>query len=246
MVYEETKGDIEPFLKLYRLSRAKGMGVNQVVNVLEIANEDLPDIQCRYERLKREVSTLEFNKQQSRKAMAYFNNQIETQRKALTSYRVSIRERRQIENLNNEKARLEALVTQFKSNNEEYVKIKQAAYQEVKSLLTDSKVLLKFAAFSVIESLRSNSELCNFVIYDISNNIPISYGSNYPSLTLSGRQQQQQSFNDSYTALILDEAEKLYNKLTTELTNRVMAAAASSRISSLPSQGHNNNQKPTY
>jgi hypothetical protein len=41
----------------------------------------------------------------------------------------------------------------------------------------------------------------------------------------SGRQQQQQSFNDIYTALILEEAEKLYNKLTTELTNRVMAAA---------------------
>ena len=27
MVYEETKGDIEPFLKLYRLSKAKGMSV---------------------------------------------------------------------------------------------------------------------------------------------------------------------------------------------------------------------------
>jgi hypothetical protein len=100
---------------------------------------------------KREASTLEFNKDQSHKAMAYFNNQIEMKSKALTSYRVSsIRERRQIENLNNEKARLEALVTQFKSNNEEYLKIKQAAYQEVKSLLTDSKILLKFAAFSVI------------------------------------------------------------------------------------------------
>ena len=42
---------------------------------------------------------------------------------------------------------------------------------------------------------------------------------------LSRRQQQQQSFNDSYTALILEEAEKLYNKLTTELTNRDMVAA---------------------
>jgi hypothetical protein len=38
---------------------------------------------------------------------------------------------------------------------------------------------------------------------------------------------QQQSFNDSYTALTLEEAEKLYNKLTTELTNRIMAAAES-------------------
>ena len=72
-----------------------------------------------------------------------------------------------------------------------------------------------------------NSELCNFIIYDNpNNNTAISYGSNYPSLMLSGQQQhQQQSFNDIYTALILEEAEKLYNKLITELTNKAMAAA---------------------
>ena len=80
---------------------------------------------------------------------------------------------------------------------------------------------MEFATLWIIESLRENPELCNFVIYYISNNTAISYGPNYPSLMLSGRQQQQQSFNDIYTALILEEAEKLYNKLTTELTNRV-------------------------
>ncbi len=61
---------------------------------------------------------------------------------------------------------------------------------------------------------------------------------------MTGRQQQhqQQSFNDTYTALILEEAEKIYNMLTTELTNRVIAAAAI-RASSLPLSGNNNNQK---
>jgi phosphoribosyl-ATP pyrophosphohydrolase len=227
MVYEEVKGDITPFLKLYRLSKSKGRSVKQVVDALAIANNDLPDIQCRYERLKREVSTLEFNKQQSHIALTYFNNKIETQRKALTSYRISyIRERRVIENLCNEKVRLEALVTGFKNSNEEYLKIKQAAYEEVKSVLTDSKLLLKFATLSVIESLRSNPELYNFVMYDHSNNTTIPYRPNYPSLV---SEQHQQSFNDSYTALILEEAEKLYNKLTTELTNRVIAAAADIR-----------------
>jgi hypothetical protein len=50
-----------------------------------------------------------------------------------------------------------------------------------------------------------------------------------------GQQNQQQSFNDSYTALILEESEKLYNKLTTELTNRVIAATAATIMeSSLP------------
>jgi hypothetical protein len=100
----------------------------------------------------------------------------------------------------------------------------QTAEEKVKDVLMDSKLILKFATFSVIESLRSNPELYNFVSYSISNNTTISYGSNYPSLMLSGRQQHQQSFNDSYTALILEEAETLYNKLITELTNRAIAA----------------------
>jgi hypothetical protein len=129
-----------------------------------------------------------------------------------------ILERREIRKLYNEKARIENLVTHFKNNNEEYLdKIKQAAYEEVKSVLTDSKLLLKFAIFSVIESLRSNPELYNFISYSTSvKTSATTYGSNYLSL-ISERQQQEQSFNDSYTALILEEAEKLYNKLTTEL-----------------------------
>jgi hypothetical protein len=57
------------------------MGIKQVVDVLAIATNDLPDIQCRYERLKREVNTLEFNKQQSHIALSYFNNQIEMKAK---------------------------------------------------------------------------------------------------------------------------------------------------------------------
>ena len=41
---------------------------------------------------------------------------------------------------------------------------------------------------------------------------------------LSGQQHQQQSFNDSYTTLILEESEKIYNELITELTNRAIGA----------------------
>ena len=89
-----------------------------------------------------------------------------------------------------------------------------------------------------------NSELYNFVIHDNSNNNNIIYGSNYHSLMLSERQQQQQqSFNDSYTALISEEAEKLYNKLMTELTNRVISAV---RATSLPSLTNNNEQTLTH
>ena len=105
------------------------------------------------------------------------------------------------------------------------------------SVLTNGKLLLQFAIASAIESLRRNPELCNFIIYDISNNATISYGSDYPSLVLSGRQYQQ-SFNDTYTALLLEEAEKLYNELTTKLTNEIIASTATMKTttSSLPLQ----------
>ena len=91
----------------------------------------------------------------------------------------------------------------------------------MKSVLTNGKLLLLFGTIPVIESVRTNAKLYNFVIYDISttnNTITTSYKSNSLSLMLSGLQQHQQSFNDSHTALILEEAEKLYNDLTTKLT----------------------------
>jgi hypothetical protein len=103
----------------------------------------------------------------------------------------------------------------------------------VKSALNDVKILLKFATLSVIESLRINPKLYNFVFYDISNNnnTNASYVSNYFSLISS--EQHQRSFNDSYTSLILEEAEKLYNMFITKLTNTVVAASADMRASLL-------------
>jgi len=245
MVYEELRGDIEPLLRLYRLSKAKGMGVKQVVNLLTITSEDLPSVERQFNRLRNDVSTLQSQKRVDERNLYQLNNQIASTTKLLNSFHIScIRERREIENLYNEKTRLAAIVTGFKSNNEEYLdKIKQTAYEEVKSVLTDSKLILKFATLSVIESLRTNPELCYFILYDNPNNTAISYGPNYPSLMSSG-QQQQQLFNDRYTALILEEAEKLYNKLRMALTNMVMtttaAAATTIRESWLPS---NNNRE---
>jgi hypothetical protein len=214
------------------------MGPKHVVNLLATANDDLPVIETRLERLRNDISILQFQKRTDERNLYQLKNQIASTTKLLTSYRIScIRQRREIENLYNEKVRLEAIVTEFRSNNEEYLnKIKQAAYEEVKSVLTNGKLLLQFATFSVIESVRSNPELYNFISYSTSveTATTTTYGSNCVSSMLSGQQQHQQSFNDSYIALTLEEAEKLYNMLTTELTNRALAAAASIMTSSLP------------
>ena len=65
---------------------------------------------------------LQFRKHTLERNLYQLNNQIASTTKLLNSLRVSCaRERREIENLYNEKARLEALVTGFKNNNEEYL-----------------------------------------------------------------------------------------------------------------------------
>ncbi len=68
---------------------------------------------------------------------------------------------------------------------------------------------MKSATASVIESLQMNPELCNILLHHISDNNTdkTSYGSNY--LSFIPGQQEQQSFNDIYTTVILEEAEKL-------------------------------------
>src|SRR5918995_3248489 len=76
MVYEETKGDIEYFLKLHKLSKAKGMGVKQVVNLLQIANNDLPAFERRFKRLRNDVNMLQFQKRIEERNLYQLNNQI--------------------------------------------------------------------------------------------------------------------------------------------------------------------------
>jgi transposase len=248
MVYEELRGDIEPFLTLYKLAKRKGIGPKQVVNLLTIANNDLPELEERLKTLRNDMSTLQFQKRIDERNLYQLNNQIATTTKLLNSFRIScIRERREVEKLYNEKAMLEALVTGFKNNNEDYLKIKQTAEEKVKDVLTNSKLILEFATLSVIVSLRRNPELYNFISYSTSVvTASTTYGSNSYLPLMSGRQHQQQSFNDSYTALILEESEKLYNTLKTELTNSVITTAAAIRESSLPLPIHNSRQKLTY
>jgi hypothetical protein len=66
----------------------------------------------------------------------------------------------------------------------------------VKSVLSDGKLLLQFSLASVIESLRSNPELYNFISpysASVESTSATTYGSNYyPSLMSSGGQHHQQ------------------------------------------------------
>jgi hypothetical protein len=74
MVYEEIKDEIGYFLKLYKLAKGKGIGVQQVVDALTIANNDLPTIEERFKRLRNDVSVLQSQKHSCKRNLYQLNN----------------------------------------------------------------------------------------------------------------------------------------------------------------------------
>jgi hypothetical protein len=245
LVYEETEGEIEPFLKLYELSKAKEMGTKEVINLLEIANNDLPALENRYNRLKKEADDIEYRNANSNRILQNVESQIITSSQIVNSYNITCEEARiKIDCLRNEKVGLRKMVRQFKRNNEEYLKIKKTVEQEVTRILLEGKELLNLAFYSLMESMRMDPDKYSSIIYY--NPSTIGYGNPfYEPSYIHGQQNQQylslDSFFDAYKTTLLDESEKLYKNLVRERVNSIIANYIS-KSASVPSAATVNNQ----
>jgi hypothetical protein len=166
LIYEEIKDDITYFLKLHRLSKAAGMSTDHVMKLLEVANSDLPALEFRYEKLQRNVEHLESKELDASITLEELKSQIQDANQMQDSCRLSCqKEVRKMLQLHRQNMRLNNLLIQFKSGNEEYLKIRYTAKQAVRSVLSDSRQLLKFALLSLIESLRADPIKFDFLIH---------------------------------------------------------------------------------
>jgi chromosome segregation ATPase len=177
VVYDELRGDIIPFLKLYRLARVAGMNEQHVVNLLRIANNDndnLPALEHRYESLKQEVNALEVRKLNSNKDLQDLRKQISTSRNVLDSCDLTYRQlAEKIAGLQAKRNALEDLVRRFENNNAEYLKINQTVKDKVGSTLSDGKGLLRLALYSLIESIRNEPVKFSSLVYSSNNSISL-------------------------------------------------------------------------
>ena len=75
-VHEKTKSDIQTFLELYRLIKAAGMDLKHVIRLLEIANNELPQVEEMYKNLHREVVNLNLKKRDAVTTILKLNGDI--------------------------------------------------------------------------------------------------------------------------------------------------------------------------
>jgi hypothetical protein len=160
-------------------------------------------------------------------------NQISTLRKTLDSCVLIYKQHAEkIAGLQAKRIALEELVRRFENNNEEYLKINQTVKDKVSSILSDGKGLLRLALYSLMESIRNepvkySSLICynnNTDLY--SSSTTADYSSQYYGASYG---QQHDYFMEAQIATLVHEAEKLYNKLVKDLTNRIIYDAAFSR-----------------
>ena len=129
------------------------MSPEHVVNLLQISNEYLPLLELKCKRLKKEIASLESERQK----LQYLGNQVSVLTK------VQEKTRGEIKNLYKEKTRLETRIREIR-NSDEYKKMRQIAGEEVTNSLSKRKDLLKLAVGSVIESILRDPTKYNILV----------------------------------------------------------------------------------
>ena len=84
-VYEEIKGDISSFVNLYKLAKTAGMNTQHVIRLLAIADNHLPAVEQRYEKLKRVEASLEASNRNSAITLKELKDHFSTTRKTPSS-----------------------------------------------------------------------------------------------------------------------------------------------------------------
>ena len=219
-IYEEFKGDTSSFVKLYELAKAAGMNIQHVKRLLTIANNDLPAVELRYERLKKEAATLEYEKNSARE-FQQVNNQIIMMRKTLDSTRLECEnEMERLRHVQQERVKQETIAKHFENSNEVYyIKIRKTVEGKVHSVLSDRRMLLKFALLSLTESMRKDPDRYISLIYHNNTYSDTEYNSqNYETASYG---QQQHHPSQDYISMLIEESEKLYTSLIKEWVDTI-------------------------
>jgi hypothetical protein len=235
LIHDEIKDDVVHFAKLYRLSKAAGKSAEHVVRLLNIANNDLPALEDKYKKLQENVDVLESKELDASIDLESLKSEIQDVKQVLDhcrlSYQKEVSKRLQLHRENTE---LDRLLTAFKNNNSEYLKIRFVAKQTVKSALSDKRQLLKLALFSLIGSWRVNPTKFNFLIHGVSTVSAISKSSVMNHLgTPFSSHYNQKSYTENLIEIIVNEAASLYEKMVEDFADQTMTNAAASTDSNL-------------
>jgi hypothetical protein len=233
-IYREIGSSVWYFVRLCKEAKAAKMGISQVVNLLKIANNQLPSVEHRYEQLQKHNNRLESILKTKSMELQNLNNLITDAGKFLDTINSECGlKTSMLQTLQEQAAKMEAFVNNYKNNDQEYTKLLKSIEDKVRDALTDKKRLLELASFSVIESMRVNPDKYSSLVYHNNENSSNDDGHNIKQVLPPP---YDSYIIEHYKSTLLEEAEKLYDDLVDQLVCEVVNESVIKQSVPMPSQ----------
>jgi hypothetical protein len=218
LIYKETNGKIWIVLKLYKeLIKQRGMSVEQVVNIVEIAIHKLPHMESLYRQIKDQVDKMQHTRQGLVNDLEARENKISILDKiAFSIEQDSKRTEQRVQELTAKKDRIEKLIANI-LNGEGYSNLKQVVKENVKVVLSENKKLISISFVALIQTIKADPQMVKLI-----QNIPCAndgeqHKDNHINIT-----QYFECNKDS----VLYLAEKHYENFVETVTNHAIKTAA--------------------
>ena len=229
-IYDDLGEDIGAFLKLYALCNSAGYDKKQVVELLKMADDNLQGFEYRYKLLKEEADSLENKKFLLQKSIKNLEEENGVLKKIQNSYRLmSNRESEKLSFIQKSREKLEALVSRFEYDNEEYIKIRRYIEDQVDGILADKKSLLQLALSSLTESIRHEPSKYGILMLlsNPSQTIGLPHSKRHHSSIIGRYDMFHEHPEEAYRLMVLDEAERLFDKMVKDLVHKVVERSIS-------------------
>jgi chromosome segregation ATPase len=212
------------------------MKVQQVTNLLQIANNYLPSVEHRCKELQEHNNQLESILMTKSKELQNLSDQITDAAKSLDVIKSEYElKSSMLQTLRLQVAQMEAFANNYKNNDVEYIKPKKSIDDKIRYSLSDKKRFLQLAIFSVIESMRTNPDKHSSLVYHNNNEHSIKDNAN-STRQLLPLPPYDSYMIEHYKSTLLEEAEKLFNDLVDQLVCEVVNEGVTEQSIPMPSQ----------
>ena len=236
-IYQETQDSMGYFLKLFRLVKENGVSPDKIMNLVQMA-DSIHKLKDKLQQLQSEISYISKSKTVAKDQLKSLHNEIEAAQEKLNlvnkTFEVKYEE---LKEACSQAQKLQNYVEQFKDS-QDYQELESIVQSEVGKAVSDNKILLQNALFSILLTLRNNPD--RYFIVDRIELTPFTTTLiNYNSFLASRRPLYLQGSEQFISERVLTMGEKiLYNLQKNIVESTISTAAGLEKESSYPAANH--------
>jgi transposase-like protein len=232
-IYQEIQDNMGYFLKLFRLGKEKGVTPEQIMKLVQMA-DSIHKLQDKLQQLQSEISNISKSKTVAKDQLRGLHDEIEAAQEKLNlvnkTFEVKYEELKEV---CSQAQKLQNYVEQFKDS-QDYQELESIVQSEVGEAVSDNKILLQNALFSVLLALRNDPE--RYFIVDRMELTPFTTTIlNYNSFLGSRLPLRSQGSGQFISIRVLEMAERiLYNLQKCIVDSTIASSSGLEKGSSYP------------